>query len=78
MYYELIELGQKETRHPLDFENVADINCCVNIVNSLKKAIKHDDQKKIKEIIRSIPNIDCLPETVEKMSKVFIPYGTDY
>jgi hypothetical protein len=79
--------------HPLDFENIADIIACIQIVSEIKKIIatiyegspnpSNDNsdyekvQKEIKAIVTLLPNLDCLPETIQKMSKVTIP-DTDY
>jgi hypothetical protein len=85
MYYELHELGQEGKIHELNFENIADIGVCLRIVSEIKKTQGANDKgefvcnwKRVEEITKGIPNIDCLPETIQKMSKVTIPIGTDY
>ncbi len=86
MHYELRELdsNQIEVIHELDFENIADIQVCLEIVRELKKTRTPDgkgglicDCKRMEDIVRGLPNIECLPETIRKMSKVTVPV-TDY
>jgi len=93
MYYELHESytynkyrtgsTPKTVIHQLDFENIADIQACLRIVNEIKKAIVIKNGKivggdaKVREITHRLPNIECLPETIEKMSEVTVPV-TDY
>jgi hypothetical protein len=56
--------------HQLSNENIVDIKTCLNIVN---KIIQARDTKKIKKIIDTIPPIECLSNTLQKISKVEIP-----
>jgi hypothetical protein len=51
--------------HDLDFENIVDIQAALSETKKLRNA-------------GQIPsNLECLPETIEKMSKVDVPI-TDY
>jgi hypothetical protein len=52
-------------RHELDHENMADIQCAV------ENYIKHLHRK------RGMPNVECMPETHEKVSKIRVSM-TDY
>ena len=87
MDYKLYEFGESTVEHDLEFENIADIQCCLGIVHKLKQlgdissSGKYSLSKShiilMQSIVKNIPNIECLPETIQKMSKVTVP-ETDY
>ena len=80
MNYELREFNNFDTMttHDLEFENIVDIQCCLETVQKLKEAFKKPNAKEeIYNIVRWLPNLECLDDTIERMSAVTVPV-TDY
>lgn len=80
MEYKLYET-ETGIEHELEFENIADIQCCLHVVYALKQLRKGpktpEDKKRFEYDVKNIPGINCLPETIQKMSKVTVPV-TEY
>ena len=91
MNYLITELDG--TKHEFDFENIADMQVCTTTIQKLKDVLRipgirdHNGRilkehiprikKEMFDIVCNLPNIECLPETIEKIDKVSIPI-TDY
>jgi len=78
--------------HPFEFENISDIQVAVRTVLKLKQLradaldnkvgkIPELEIEKLKEdifkVVYDLPNIECLPETANKVNEISVPV-TDY